>query len=109
MTYSLRRIRDPDHHHNDYELDAEPGKPIALLRVDGGPAGERLAKELSLASEALDTLALLQDCRTSMAAWAKVRRVLILAGRRKPSIADYDSFPEMPPSELAAVVKRGGP
>lgn len=109
MTYSLRPLKDPDHYHYDFEIDAGPGKPVALVRVPATPEGRQLAETLTLAKEALDTIALLQESRTSMAAWAKARRVLILAGRRKPSIADYDSFPEMPPSEFSAMLKRGGP
>lgn len=109
MTYSLRPLKDPDHYHHDFEIDTEPGKPVALVRVPATPEGRALAETLTLSREAIDTLALLQESRTSMAAWAKVRRVLILAGRRKPSIADYDSFPEMAPSEFSAMVKRGRP
>lgn len=109
MTYSLRPLKDPDHYHHDFEIDIEPGKPVALVRVLSTPEGECTAKEMALAKDALDALALLVSGRNSLSAWAKAERVLIEAGRLKPTIAHFASFPEMDGNDFAALLKRGGP
>lgn len=63
----------------------------------------------TLEERAVEALLLLWNGRTSLAAWARAKRVLFDTGKLTPALHDYPSYPELTHQEFLALLESSKP